>query len=87
MDVAVADDFGPQILGIPILQLTEALHGQHDSDISRPHNRKGSCKIGSVFRTSNAAHIVKLIQYQIDGHIAAAVRTTVGISSQFDEHE
>ena len=87
MDVTVADDFGPQILGIPVLQLTEALYGKHDPDISRPHHGKGSSKIGSVFRTSNAAHIVKLIQYQIDGHVAAAVRATVGIASQFDEHE
>ena len=87
MDVAVADNFGPQILGIPILQLTEALHGQHDSDISRPYHGKRSGKIGSVFRASNAAHIVKLIQNQINGYVAATVRATVGISSQFDEHE
>ena len=87
MDVAIADNFGPQILGIPVLQLTETLYGKHDPDISRPHDGKGSCKVGSVFCASNAPHIVKLIQYQIDRHIAAAVRATVCIASQFDEHE
>lgn len=33
LDVAVADDFGPKIVGIPVLKLTKTLNGEHDPNI------------------------------------------------------
>ena len=45
LDVAVADDFGPKVVGIPVLKLTKALNGEHDPNIPGADDAQGTAEI------------------------------------------
>ena len=72
LNIAVADDLGPEIVGIAVLELPETLNGQHDPDISGTDHAKSACKVRAVGSAADASDVVKLIQDEIDRYVAGA---------------
>ncbi len=87
LNIAVADDLGPEVIGVAVLQLTETLNGQHDPDVPGTHHAEGAGKVRSIRSAADLADVVELIQDQIDRHVAAAVGLRVRVTGQLDEHE
>lgn len=87
LNIAVADDFGPEIVGISVLELSKALNGQHDPDISGTDHAQCARKVRAVGSAADATDVVKLIQDEIDRYIAGTSRTAVSVSCQLDEEE
>ena len=87
LNIAVADDFGPEIVGIAVLKLSEALNGQHNPDISGADHAKSACKVRAVGSAADATDVIELIEDEIDRYVACPRRTAVSISGQFNEEE
>ena len=85
LHVQVADDLRPEIVGIPVLELTEALHGQHHIDRTAADNAERTGEIRTVRCAAELAHIVELIEDEVDRDFAAQLRRAVGIAHQLDE--
>ena len=85
LHVQVTDDLRPEIVGIPVLELTEALYGQHHIDRTAADNAERTGKIRTVRCAAELAHIVELIEDEVDRDFAAQLRRAVGIADQFDE--
>ena len=66
LNIAVADDFCPEIVGIAVLELSETLNGQHDPDISGADHAKSACKVRAVGSAADTTDVIELIQDEID---------------------
>lgn len=85
--VAVADDLGPQIIGIPVLQLSQTLHRKHYIDGAAADNREGSGEVRAICRAAQLPNIVELVENEIDRYRTAYLRSTVRITDKLDEEE
>lgn len=74
LHVQVTDDLRPEIVGIPVLELTEALHGQHHIDRTAADNAERTGEIRTVRCATELAHIVELIEDEVDRDFAAQLR-------------
>ena len=66
LNIAVSDDFSPQVIRISVLQLSKTLYSQHNPNVTGAAYAEAPCKIRAVLRTSDATDIVKLVQNQIN---------------------
>ena len=57
LDITVADDLRPQVVGIPILKLAQTLNCDHDPDITGSDDAEGSGKVRTVRCTADTANI------------------------------
>ena len=72
LNIAVADDFGPEIVGIAVLKLSETLNGQHDPDISGTDHAQCARKVRAVGSAADAPDVIELIEDEIDRYVAGA---------------
>ena len=85
LDIAVADDLGPEVVGIPVLELAEALYGQHDPDVPGADDAQRAGKVRAVRCAADPADIIELIQDKIDRDVAGAAWPAVRIAGQIFE--
>ena len=85
LDVTVANDLRPQVIGITVLELSQTLHRQHHVDPPAADDREGAGEVRTVRCAAQLANVVELIQDQVHRHRAAHLRGAVGKAHQLDE--
>ena len=74
LDVTVANDLRPQVIGITVLELSQTLHRQHHVDPPAADDREGAGEVRTVRCAAQLANVVELIQDQVHRHRAAHLR-------------
>ena len=87
LNVTVAHDLSPEVIGIPVLKLTQALHSEHHADISRADNTEGSAEIRSVWGTADTADVIELIQDHVNRNGTFTTGGIISKTSQLDKQE
>ncbi len=87
LDVAVADDFGPKIVGIAVLKLAKALDSKHDPNIPGADDAQRSTEIRAVRRATDSADVVELVQNQIHGYRTPSAGGKIGKAGKLDKQE
>ena len=86
-NLTVTDDLGPEVVGISVLELAQALHRKHDTDITGADHTERSTEIRTVRSTADSPDVIELVQDQIDRNRAPPLRRQVSKASQLDEQE